>query len=52
MFSGPRTPTDNAFIESLNGNFRDEHLNCHRCKLWFLLIIEQLDSFSEWPYLS
>lgn len=30
-FSRPGKPTDNAYIESLNGNFRDECLNCH----WF-----------------
>ncbi len=30
-FSRPGRPIDNAFIESLNGSFRDECLNCH----WF-----------------
>ena len=30
-FSRPDKPTDNAYIESLNGSFRDECLNCH----WF-----------------
>ena len=30
-FSRPGKPTDNSFIESLNGSFRDECLNCH----WF-----------------
>lgn len=30
-FSRPGKPTDNAFIESFNGNFRDECLNCD----WF-----------------
>ena len=30
-FSRPGKPTDNAFIESFNGRFRDECLNCH----WF-----------------
>jgi transposase InsO family protein len=30
-FSRSGKPTDNAFIESLNGSFRDECLNCH----WF-----------------
>lgn len=30
-FSRPGKPTDNAFIESFNGSFRDECLNCH----WF-----------------
>jgi len=28
---GPGKPTDNAFIESFNGTFRDECLNAH----WF-----------------
>jgi putative transposase len=28
-FSRPGKPTDNAFIESFNGSFRDECLNCH-----------------------
>ncbi len=30
-FSRPGKPTDSAYIESLNGSFRDECLNCH----WF-----------------
>lgn len=30
-FSRPGKPTDNAFIESFNGTFRDECLNTH----WF-----------------
>jgi transposase InsO family protein len=30
-FSRPGKPTDKAFIESLNGKFRAEHLNAH----WF-----------------
>jgi putative transposase len=30
-FSRPATPTDNAFVESFNGTFRDECLNVH----WF-----------------
>jgi transposase InsO family protein len=29
-FSRPGKPTDNAFIESFNGSFRDECLNAHR----------------------
>jgi putative transposase len=33
-FSRPGTPTDNAFIESFNGSFRDECLNVN----WFLSI--------------
>jgi len=31
-FSRPGKPTDNAFIESLNGKFRAECLNAH----WFI----------------
>jgi putative transposase len=31
-FSRPGNPTDNAFIESFNGSFRDACLNVH----WFL----------------
>ncbi len=31
-FSRPGKPTDNPFIESFNGSFRDECLNTH----WFL----------------
>jgi len=31
-FSRPGKPTDNAFIESLNGKFRAECLNAH----WFM----------------
>jgi putative transposase len=30
-YSRPAKPTDNAFIESFNGSFRDECLNAH----WF-----------------
>jgi len=35
-FSRPGKPTDNAFIESLNGKFRAECLNTH----WFLSLDE------------
>jgi putative transposase len=35
-FSRPEKPTDNALIESFNGNFRDECLNVH----WFLLSVD------------
>jgi len=44
-FSRPGKPTDNAFIESLNGKFRAECLNAHwfmslddaraKCEAWF-----------------
>jgi putative transposase len=35
-FSRPGKPTDNSFIESFNGSFRDECLNTH----WFLSIAD------------
>lgn len=35
-FSRPGKPTDNAFIESLNGKFRTECLNTH----WFMSLNE------------
>lgn len=45
-FSRPRKPTDNAFIESFNGSFRDECLNVN----WFLSLEdakEKIDAFRE-----
>ena len=45
-FSRPGKPTDNAFIESFNGKFRQECLNQH----WFLSLEdaqEQVDSWRE-----
>lgn len=38
-FSRPGKPTDNAFIESFNGSFRDECLNVN----WFLSIEDAVD---------
>ena len=35
-FSRPGTPTDNAYIETFNGSFRDECLNIH----WFQSLAE------------
>lgn len=35
-FSRPGKPTDNAYIESFNGSFRDECLNVH----WFLSLAD------------
>ncbi len=43
-FSRPGKPTDNAFIESFNGSFRDECLNIH----WFLSIQDAKDKIESW----
>jgi putative transposase len=45
-FSRPGKPTDNAFIESFNGSFRDECLNVN----WFLSLAdakEKIAAFKE-----
>ena len=45
-FSRPGKPTDNAFIESFNGSFRDECLNVN----WFLSLEdarEKINAFKE-----
>ena len=45
-FSRPGKPTDNAFIESFNGSFRDECLNVN----WFLSLAdaqEKIQAFKE-----
>jgi putative transposase len=45
-FSRPGKPTDNAFIESFNGSFRDECLNIN----WFLSLEdakEKINAFKE-----
>jgi len=45
-FSRPGKPTDNAFIESFNGSFRDECLNVN----WFLSLEdarEKITAFKE-----
>ena len=45
-FSRPGKPTDNAFIESFNGSFRDECLNTN----WFLSVEdarEKINAFKE-----
>jgi len=44
-FSRPGKPTDNAFIESFNGKFRNECLNAH--SPWFLNRWRTHGSFSE-----
>ena len=43
-FSRPGKPTDNAFIESFNGSFRDECLNAH----WFLSLQDAKEKIETW----
>lgn len=43
-FSRPGKPTDNAFIESFNGSFRDECLNVH----WFLSLDDAKQKTENW----
>lgn len=43
-FSRPGKPTDNPFIESFNGNLRDECLNIH----WFLSLGDAQDKLDNW----
>ncbi len=43
-FSRPGKPTDNAFIESFNGSFRDECLNAH----WFLSLEDAQNKVEKW----
>ncbi|MEC4065216.1 integrase core domain-containing protein, partial [Klebsiella pneumoniae] len=43
-FSRPGKPTDNPFIESLNGSLRDECLNIH----WFLSLEDAQDKLDNW----
>ena len=43
-FSRPGKPTDNAFIESVNGRLRDECLNQH----WFLSLDEARAVTEAW----
>ena len=42
--SGPGNPTDNAFVESFNGTFRDECLNAH----WFLSLADAQRKIEPW----
>ena len=44
-FSRPGKPTDNPFIESFNGSFRDECLNAH----WFLSLDDAREKIEFWP---
>ena len=43
-YSRPGKPTDNPFIESFNGSFRDECLNVH----WFLSLEDAYKKISAW----
>ncbi|TDW64830.1 putative transposase [Novosphingobium sp. PhB55] len=43
-FSRPGKPTDNAFVESFNGRFRDECLNTH----WFLSSNDARSTIEAW----
>jgi putative transposase len=43
-FSRPGKPTDNPYIESFNGNFRDEYLNVH----WFLSLPDAQEKIEQW----
>jgi putative transposase len=43
-FSRPGKPTDNPFIESFNGSFRDECLNTH----WFLSLEDARKKIQAW----
>lgn len=42
-YSRPGTPTDNAYIESFNGSFRDECLNTN----WFLSLEDARDKIER-----
>ena len=43
-FSRPGKPTDNPFIESFNGSFRDEYLNTN----WFLSLDDAKEKIESW----
>lgn len=43
-YSRPGKPTDNPFIESLNGSFRDECLDTH----WFLSLDDARQKIENW----
>lgn len=43
-YSRPGKPTDNAFIESFNGSFRDARLNVN----WFLSMEDARDKIEAW----
>jgi putative transposase len=43
-YSRPGKPTDNPFVESFNGSFRDECLNAH----WFLSLKDAANKIEAW----
>lgn len=43
-YSRPGRPTDNPFVESFNGSFRDECLNAH----WFLSLEDASEKIEVW----
>lgn len=43
-YSRPGTPTDNAYIESFNGSFRDECLNTN----WFMSLDDAKQKIGQW----
>jgi putative transposase len=43
-YSRPGKPTDNPFVESFNGSFRDECLNAH----WFLSLKDAAEKIESW----
>jgi len=45
-FSRPGKPTDNPYIESFNGSFRDECLNIN----WFMLFDDAEEKVDAWRY--
>ncbi|MBW7057968.1 integrase core domain-containing protein, partial [Paracoccus bogoriensis] len=44
LFSDPPNPTQNAYIESFNGRYREECLNQH----WFTSIDEAREIIEDW----
>jgi len=44
VFSRPGKPTDNPYIESFNGSFREECLNTH----WFLSLEDTKEKIEVW----
>lgn len=43
-FSRPGKPTNNPFVESFKGSFRDEYLNAH----WFLSLEDTREKIESW----